>query len=257
METEQREQLDDYYRDAASWADDRLLTREKHTRLAWIIAGIAAFIAIAEAIALVMLMPLKTVVPYTFMVDKQTGYVQALKPLEGENITPDNALTQSFLVQYVIARESFDYSTVKTDYQKVASWTGGSARNAYISNMQASNAESPFALYRKGTVISARVKSVSPLSKETALVRFDTVQTDANGRIGPAQPWIATISYRYKGEPASVAERYINPLGFSVTRYRRDPEALPPVAPVQSPDPVLANTPASADTTLTTKSIQP
>ncbi len=235
MKQPAREELDTYYRDAATWADDRAAGYARSQCIAWIVAGVAATVALAEAFALVMLMPLKTVVPYTLLVDKQTGYVQTLKPLEASTIAPDTALTQSFLVQYVLGRESFDIGTVKTNYQKVASWTAGRERANYVASMQASNAASPLALYPRGTVIETNVKSVSPIAKNTAMVRFDTVMKEVNGRESPPQPWVATIDYSYSGEPLSVAERFINPLGFQVTRYRRDPEALPVVASPAAP----------------------
>src|SRR3546814_3839138 len=77
-------------------------------RTAWWVAGGAAFIAVCEALALLFLTPLKSVEPYTLLVDRQTGFVQQLKPLDAETISANRALTQSFLVQYVIAREGFD-----------------------------------------------------------------------------------------------------------------------------------------------------
>lgn len=80
------------------------------------------------ALALVLLTPLKTVEPYTLLVDRQTGFVQAVDPLEPQRISGDAALTQSFLVQYVIARESFDIDSVQSSYRKVSLWSADSAR---------------------------------------------------------------------------------------------------------------------------------
>jgi type IV secretion system protein VirB8 len=97
-----------YYSASESWSDSQNREITASRRVAWIVAGVLGAIALFEAIALIALMPLKTVVPYTLLVDKQTGYVEALKPLEQKTITPDSALVRSFLVQYVIARESFD-----------------------------------------------------------------------------------------------------------------------------------------------------
>ncbi len=49
------------------------------------------------------------------------------------------------------------------------------------------------------------------------------------------------IRYRYSGEPMRLEDRFVNPLGFEVLRYRRDAEALPPQieeAPPPSGEPV-------------------
>jgi type IV secretion system protein VirB8 len=233
MNEHSRESLDAYYAEAASWNRDRVQSMRSSQRIAWWIAGIAAAIALLEAVALVLLTPLKTVEPYTLMVDKTTGYVQALKPLDQATITPDAALTQSFLVQYVIAREGFDMATLNANYRKVALFSGGSARSAYLQQMQAGNPESPLALYPRTTTVDVRVKSVSPIGKDAALVRFDTVRSDAAGQ--PPAAWVAVIRYRYSDAPMSLEDRFVNPLGFQVTGYRKDAEVLGPDAAASGP----------------------
>lgn len=228
MKPSTREALSTYYREAGSWATDRVASLQNSRRTAWIIASIAAGIAVVEGIALIVLMPLKTVEPYTLLVDRTTGYVQALKPLEPGQTTPDRALVQSMLVQYVIARESFDIATLQADYRKVGLWSAETARSDYVMRMQASNAASPLIVYPRTTLIETRVKSVSPLDGESALVRFDTIRRDSGSRYEAPRAWVAVVHYRFSGEPMSIEDRYLNPLGFQVTGYRRDAETLSP-----------------------------
>jgi type IV secretion system protein VirB8 len=236
MTDEPPTERDAYYREAASWSRDRQDGLRASRRLAWIVAGIAATIALVEGFALLLLTPLKTVEPYTLLVDRQTGFVEALKPLEPQRITGDTALTQSFLVQYVIARESFDIDALQTNYRKVALWSADTARAAYVSGIQASHPDSPLNRYPRSTLIETRVKSVSPMGPNTAMVRFETRRIDRGGQPQPGTPWVAVIRYRYSGEPMRVEDRYINPLGFQVVRYRRDAEALPPQDLPPSPE---------------------
>jgi len=221
------DRLDAYYRNAQSWAEDRQNLVERSTRTAWIIAGVAALVALLEGLALFMLIPLKREVPYTLLVDRQTGYVQALRPLDVETITPDAALTRSFLVQYVIARESFDRDSLQNDYRKVGLWSAGEARDRYAALMSASNPRSPLATLPRQAIVSVQIRSVSSLSARTALVRFSTTRTDPGARSQPPQHWTAVISYQYSNAQMSAADRLVNPLGFQVTRYRKDMEALP------------------------------
>lgn len=233
MNRQSREALDAYYVEAESWAKDRQDSLRGSRRVAWIVAWSAVSIAVMEAIALVVLMPLKTVEPYTLLVDRNTGFVQQLTPLDPQRISGDAALTQSFLVQYVIARESFDVDTIQASYRKVALWSADQARTDYVATTQTSNPQSPLNLYPRTTVVETRVKSVSPVGPNVALVRFETQRRDAGGQPQPAHAWVAIIRYRYSGEPMSVEDRFVNPLGFQVVRYRRDAEALPP-----EPEPV-------------------
>lgn len=238
-----RETLDAYYAEAASWNSDRIGAMRSSHRVAWWIAGAAAAIALLEALALALLTPLKTVEPYTFMVDRTTGYVQALKPLDQAKIAPDAALTQSFLVQYVIGREGFDLATLNASYRRVALFSADTARTSYLQSMQVSNPQSPLVAYPRTTTIDVRVKSVSPIGKDAALVRFETIRNDAGGQQQPAASWVAVIHYRYSNAPMAIEDRFVNPLGFQVTSYRKDPEVLTPQAA-----PVLRVPPAGIGT---------
>jgi len=230
----------EYFESAASWAADAQLEAARSRRLAWTAAGIAAGIACFEAVALAMLAPLKTVQPITLLVDRQTGYVTSLDPNSPRPVAADEALTQAFLAQYVMAREGFDRATVAADYRKVALWSSGSARSDYLGQMPASNPASPFNRFAPGTVIAARVKSVSKLGEGVALVRFDTLFQDLNGSRNVSQPWIATVRYRYVNAPMSVEDRLVNPLGFQVLSYRRDAEAMTAVADPSSSQPGMS-----------------
>jgi type IV secretion system protein VirB8 len=233
-----RETLDQYYASAESWSEDRVRAENRSRRIACIVAAVAAAIALLEAIALIALIPLKRDVPYTLMVDKQTGYVQALHPLEPSKLSADAALTRSFLVQYVIARESFDADTVQSNYRKVGLWSAGSARDQYVSSMRSANPTSPLASLPRGATIDVAIRSISSINANTAMVRFTTTQANPGGQQGLAQNWVATVSFRYTDAEMSDADRLDNPLGFQVTRYRKDAETLPqpvsaPVTPAQ------------------------
>jgi type IV secretion system protein VirB8 len=220
---------EEYFGKAEAWAADSREQVARASRAAWIAASVAAAIACFEAVALAMLVPLKTVQSVTLLVDRQTGFVQALDPATPRRVAADEALTQAFLAQYVTAREGFDRATVPADYRKVALWSSGPARAAYLAMMPASNPQSPLNLYRGGAVVRVRVKSISKLREGVALVRFDTLLEDTSSR-DVAHPWISTIRYRYVDAPMSLEDRLVNPLGFQVMAYRRDAETLSAVA---------------------------
>lgn len=211
---------------AESWATSVTDDLERSNRRAWMVAIIAALIALAEAVALVFLIPLKTVEPYTLLVDRQTGHVEALAPLDAQVIAPDSALTRSFLVQYVIARESFSLDALQEDYRKVSLWSDGSERQRFQRTMDANNPLSPLAYLARGATLKTEIKSVSNLAEGRALVRFITTRNDPGAVRQQAQHWAAIVGYTFTAAEMSEADRLINPLGFQVTRYRRDAETL-------------------------------
>ena len=218
---------DGYFLEAASWAADRRAADGRSRTIAWIVAGVAIAVALLEAIALAALTPLKREVPYTLLVDRQTGHVEALKPLDQTVIAPDAALTRSFLVQYVVAREGYSLDGLAQDYRKVALFSEGEARTRYVASMQRSSPTSPLATLPRSAVVGVTIRSVSSLSDGTSLVRFTTQRTDSAGASLPPQTWASVIRYRYSPAEMTADDRLVNPLGFQVVRYRRDAETVP------------------------------
>jgi type IV secretion system protein VirB8 len=218
----------EYFDKAESWATDTQLLSLRSRRTGWTVAAVATGVAALEALALAMLVPLKSVQPITLLVDRQTGFVQTVNPDTPQRLSADEALTHSFLAQYVTAREGFDRATLNVDYRKVALLSAGAARQTYLAEMPATNPASPFRRFPSGSVVAVRIKSVSRLDATTALVRFDTQQQSPGGGVALPQPWIATVRFAFSNDPMSLEDRLVNPLGFKVLSYRRNAEAPPP-----------------------------
>ncbi len=229
-----------YYADAASWSQDvNGALRASRTR-AWWVAGVALFVAVLQAIALALLVPLKTVVPYTITVDRQTGAAQLARGVDLGALKGNDALTQATLAQYVIARETLDATDLPANYRKVGLWSAGTARSDYLRGMDRSNPASVLTGANAATQIVTTIKSVSLTSPVTALVRFSTDRRDGDGPVTRSD-WAAAVQFGFTGGPLSAEDRLINPLGFQVTRYRRDAESAVPqvIIPVAIPRPVV------------------
>ncbi len=215
------------YAQAASWSADIHGALRASRRVAWIIAGVAVAVALLEAIALAALSPLKTVVPYTILVDRQTGYVQTVQGLKPGPLTEDAAVTQSFLVQYVIGRETFDAADLRENYRKIMLWSAPNVRSQYAATMARTNPNSPLVVNPPSAVVATTIKSVSLLTPTTALVRFFTNRQDTGSGGGDQRDYTAVLSFRYTGAPMRNEDRFTNPLGFQVLSYRRDAETTP------------------------------
>lgn len=225
------DELQAYFQNAGSWAEDRRRLDIRSRQAAWWIAGVAVVIALAEAIAMAALAPLKTVVPMAVLVDRQTGYVTTVDPNQSVNIQADSALTRSMLAQYVMARETLDRASVSADYRKVALWSGGNARQQYLAQMAPNHPANPYQSLPPNSSSVPVIRSVSTLDDGSAMVRFDMVGQSAN--VGPVltYSYVALLRYGYRKRNLRDADRLINPLGFEVTSYRKDAEAPPsPVA---------------------------
>ncbi len=74
--------------------------------------------------------------------------------------------------------------------------------------------------------MSIRIRSVSLIADGAGLVRFTATRSAAGTAGGASTNYVAAISFGFNGRPLRAADRYDNPLGFQVTRYRRDLEGV-------------------------------
>ena len=217
---------DKYYAAAQSWADERIEAERKARMLAWTVAAVAGTIAFILALALAMLVPLKSVQPYVVTVDKQTGAVEIATTLANGRLTQNEAVIQAQLANYVRVRETFDATDLAVNYRRVQLLSGPDVRAAYIASMSATNPASPLRALSPGDTVAVRIKSVSLTGNGTALVRYDLDRTVAGGRGVSSAPYVSAISFGFSDKPLRAADRFENPLGFEVTRYRRDAEGM-------------------------------
>ncbi len=241
-----------YFADAASWSADVNGSLRASRRRAWIVAAAALSVAALEALALTLLMPLKTVVPYTITVDRQTGAAELARSVALGPLSQNDALLQSLLAQYVIARETLDATDLALNYRKVGLWSAGSARADYLKLMDRHNPASPLLGATAATLVQATIKQVTVMSPTSALVRFTTVRSDGGGAVTRTD-WAAVMQFGFTGGPLNLDDRLINPLGFQVTHYRRDAEAAPNVVlPAATVAAVTRAVPTTVTTTVTT-----
>jgi type IV secretion system protein VirB8 len=228
-----------YYESAASWAQDTHASLRKSRKTAWIIASVAVGVAGLQAIAMAFLLPLKQSVPYTITVDRETGYVQTTRGVDLGPLSESEAIAQSFAVQYVLARESFEGSDYQDKYQKTLMWSQGAAEAEYLREWDKNNPVGIRNRVRPTTRIKVTVKSVTILGPRSAMVRFDTEQSEGPSSGGMRQPWVASLTYSFSGKPISEKDRYMNPLGYQIATYRRDAETTDPIN-VAPPPPTVA-----------------
>lgn len=222
-----------FYAVSSSWAQSEADSARRARNRAWIVAGAAALIAVAEALALASLAPLKSTSVVPVLVDRQTGFVEVLNKDGGQTLRANAALTRSMLAQYVAAREGFDITTLSADYRRVMLWSGGQARGEYAAVMPAQNPQSPLHLYPRSALVAVNIESVSDLGPRTALVRFTTTRMDQGAGGGAPSSYAAVITYQFSDQPLRAEDRLLNPLGFQVTRYRRSDETAPAPRPAQ------------------------
>lgn len=213
----------------AEWYQD-LYQSVRISRNRWFLIGVVALTLTGiEGLALVFLTPLKTVEPYVLQVDNKSGMTTVLKPLRDnqENVlTQEEAVTKSFIVKYVIARETYDPQDLNRNYDLVRLMSSGDEAGKFNESVANGNPQSPVERYKTNTARTVKISSVSFLDqkKKTAQVRFMTTEVTRNET--KEDYWVAILTFRYINAPMDETDRLNNPLGFQVISYRVDQEIV-------------------------------
>ena len=222
--------LEGYFAEAASWDQDRARQAVRSARFGWTVAAVACGVIVLLAGALLLLMPLKRVVPFVIRVDRMTGVVDVVPAYTG-HATLNQAVTRYFLVHYIETCERFNYATAESDYEECGAFQTPKENETWYARWNPSNPRSPLNVHKDGSTVSVQVEDVTFFKRASGLqnlaqVRYVTIERQGSGAAERDRHWIATLEYAY-GRPSSNAkQRLWNPLGFKVVSVTREPEVL-------------------------------
>jgi len=227
---------EEYFREAESWDADRAAQFRRSARTAWWVAGAGWSCAVASALALALLMPLKRVDPFVVRVDNSTGIVDVV-PVYAGSATPEEAVTRYFLTHYLTICERFNFATAESDYEECGAFHSAQRNQAWYALWTSTNPASPLNIHKDGSTVRVQVNSVSFFTRASGLsdlaqVRYLKAVRQGAGSEESFTHWVATIQYAYAGPAQDPKVRRWNPLGFKIVDFRTEPEVLtePPAA---------------------------
>ena len=220
-----KDRLKDYFAKARRFDQDRLLMARRSIRIAWFIAAGASCLAALAVGAVAALAPLKAVEPFVIRVDNATGIVDVVSALSATPDRYDDAVTKYFAARYVRAREGYVASEAEDNFRTVSLFSSSAEQGRFATFYRGTNPDSPQNTYGRFATAKIGVKSISLINAHVVSVRYirDVTRGDDLRRTH----WVATLTFSYTRAPISAHDRLTNPLGFVVSEYRADPEALP------------------------------
>jgi len=221
-----------YLQEAKSWETDRLIAAEKSKKIAWAIAMVAGGIALVSVIAVAGLTPLKSTELKIIRVDNATGIVDVVTEIPNAKTNYNEAVNKYFAQLYIRYREGYSRELAEEYYSNVGIMSGRAEQQRYGEFFNPKNPQSPLNVYGTNARVKTRVKSVSFIKENVALVRY-TKEIERGASERPAiTHWAATLVFKYSGAPMTEKDRAVNPLGFQVTEYRNDPDSSASADPV-------------------------
>jgi type IV secretion system protein VirB8 len=223
-----RTELEEYFRESESWDADRAQQSAKSLKRAgWLVAA-GWSCAVANAAALMLLLPLKRVEPFVVRVDNATGIVDVV-PIYDGRATPQEAVTRYFLTHYVATCERFNFATAESDYEECGAFHSPARNQLWYAQWTSTNPSSPLNVHKDGSTVRVQVASVSFFTRangitDLAQVRYLKALRQGAGSEEVFSHWVATIQYSYTEPAKDPKSRRWNPLGFKVVEFKTEPE---------------------------------
>jgi type IV secretion system protein VirB8 len=232
-------EVESYLQDAQRWECDLVARAESSKRRAyWVTAAFGALTSLC-LLAFVALLPLKSVEPFVIRVDNTTGVTDVV-PMYAGKAEVSEVVTRYLLHNYVVTRERYFYAMAEQDYNLVGAYNSPVLNSQWMQSWDRANAQSPLVLYKDGTTVRSQLQSISFIkradgSQDLAQARFLTATRQGGSGAETMRHWIATIQYDYVAPSKDEQLRALNPLGFRILEYRREPEVLPETTAAASP----------------------
>ncbi len=200
---------------------------EQANKRAYLISGVALFIAIISVIAVCLLTPLKSVEPYVIRVDNTTGMVDIITSVNEAAFSQNEALDKYFATMYVKAREGYYYDILQNDYELVQILSYPDVANIYLKTYEGEKARDQ--VLKNDFEVEIDIVSVTlgnSAGSPIATIRFNEITRKKGEKIAISnKAKIVTLSYDYQPNTLTTEkERIKNPLGFKVSTYRIDDE---------------------------------
>lgn len=218
------DELKTYFEKARRFDQDRVIQVERSARIAWSVAIVAGILAGASIFAVAALTPLKTIEPFVVRVDNSTGIVDVVSALTSTAGTYDEAVTKYFAAKYVRAREGYVWSEAEENFRTVALLSTQPEQARFSAIYRGSNPDSPQNTYGRSATARISIASISLINPNVVSVRLHAHDYPRRG--GSTHP-LGCDAHLLLCELADVIDgSLVNPLGFAVSEYRADPEAI-------------------------------
>ena len=221
--------IEHYYREAGEWGDDQYESLRVSRNRMWVFAVICLFVAGGAVVAVAALAPLKEIEPYVIEVNNISGRVTVNQSLKDKvAYTAENLVSEHFISKYIRECEGFDHKYKNDWYRNCQLMSGEKVASRYIDFMT-NNPASPNKVLREGETREVFIKSIVKLNDYAVHVRFSTTDYLKGIKNPIVKDWAAVLDFSWGKKLVDQEDsqyRYINPLGFYVTKYRKDQELI-------------------------------
>lgn len=184
-------------------------------RQARIISLIASFVCVSLIVALWILIPLRTTVPYLVRVEGSSVSISELSVEGMKTLRSEDAFLRDFVHGYIIDRETYVHEVFSNQVERLRYRTDASEFEKYLSLLRDEKDPLNPRFAFEGGVAVPYVKSIAAYSedKNTYLVNFDVKHENEE------KSYQVIVSLGFNDSSVDEKQSWENSMGVFVTRY--------------------------------------
>jgi type IV secretion system protein VirB8 len=202
-----------------TWYSNRyqlVLMQKKLLSLFCLLAMVAVVIAI---IFVKKFTESKSFEPYVVEMEEKTGLLNIVQNIDSTYLTADEAIKKFYIHSFLTSAEGYNYNTFQQDMRRLLLLSSGDVfRKAMLKHSQKSNTSTINVLGEKRQ-LTIKIKSIVFLSPTSASTRFVVFCDNPRAPYLAESHYIANIEFAFVNLSLTQEDRFLNPLGFRVTKY--------------------------------------
>lgn len=200
-----------------NWYVDRYLSIAVQRNVLFLFSILASIGVLIGLMLVKVMYDQRSIDPYLIEVEPDTGITTIVDYSTKKEYTAQEALKESFLVNYVTARESYDLATMAQNSDHVRVF---STRNAYDEFVKGyDDSMKTVRQYGQKPVGVIKIKSINYITPTRVTLRFARIVSAENKPETKEYRYVAIISFSFSDIELNVEDRWLNPLGFQVASY--------------------------------------
>lgn len=206
-----------------NWFTDRYETLQVQRTLLFLVLVVFSVTIVMLTISITYIKSTRTIEPFVIEIEQKTGVPTVVDPVTAAIYSGQESMKRYFVWDYIKLREEFLPGYFDTAQKKLSVMSAGDVYGQYRSIIR--SPEGPVVKMGKGGSITILLKSLVFINDYTAQVRFrQSANYSSNDNTSADK--IVYLEFEFANVELNEELRYLNPLGFRVTKYRLEDEKV-------------------------------
>lgn len=177
---------------------------------------------VASGIAIWRLVDVHTVIPVVAVIDAN-GHVVRQTVVNADTVAAQESVIQSQVHDFVTYCNTFDPAWRQHYADLCRLHATPEVATQYDAETASDNPDNPYYQIGRQGRRYPRITGMTPLGGQTYQVAFQSI-TERTGAEPTIAYYTALVRYAFTQRPLALGDRWVNPLGFAATAYRKDQE---------------------------------